>query len=151
MITNFSESFYLAQSVGSPPPEKKKAYGLEANRPIGLFPLTVVFDRECDLCRWSQEIVSRWDRPGRIQFLAYQDPRFIQVFPEFDLEQSSPSVYFVDEENKIWEGFEAVRQVFFHLPWGKPIAWLFYLPGVPWVAVRLYEWLAKNRYRFQRR
>jgi len=27
------------------------------------------------------------------------------------------------------------------------LALLFYLPGMPWLAARFYDWLARNRYR----
>ncbi|HXC61506.1 MAG TPA: DCC1-like thiol-disulfide oxidoreductase family protein [Nitrospiria bacterium] len=41
---------------------------------------------------------------------------------------------------------EAAREILRYLPFGRPLAWLFYLPGVPFLADRLYIWIARNRY-----
>jgi predicted DCC family thiol-disulfide oxidoreductase YuxK len=139
----------IMQSVGSPLFDRKKAYGKGPYRPIDLLPLTLIYDRECELCYWSQGVVLRWDRPGRIRFLAFQDPGFTQAFPDYSLEEPPRAMLFIDARGRMWEGFEAARQMLFHLPWGTPIAWVLYVPGIPWLATRLYEWIAKNRYRFQ--
>ena len=148
MMHNCNGLLYFRQSVGSPETGRKKPYLLKAHRPIDLLFHTLVYDRDCELCRWAQGIVLRWDRHGRIRYLAFQDPDFGQWFPDDDLDAPPKAMLFIDGQGRVWEGFEAVRRMLPHLPWGRPLALLLYLPGVPWVAMRLYEWVAKNRYRF---
>ncbi len=110
---------------------------------------TLIYDHDCDLCRWTQNMVSKWDRKRRIHFLAFQDPLFSQWFPEYNDEDPPKAMLFIDQRERIWEGFEAFRQMLPSLAFGKLLFALFHLPGVPRLANCIYEWVAKNRYRFQ--
>ena len=114
-----------------------------------LVPRTLIYDRDCEICCWAQDVVSRWDRKGRIQFIAFQDPLFREWFPDCDLDEPPKAMLFIDDRRQVWEGFDAFRQMLRFLPSGRLMMVLFYVPGVSWVAHRFYEWLAKNRYRFR--
>ena len=48
---------------------------------------------------------------------------------------------------KVFRGFFAFRYLFRYLPHTWLISGIFWLPGVSWVGVRIYRWLALNRYR----
>lgn len=118
---------------------------------------TLIYDRDCELCSWAQGIVSRWDRRHRIRYLAFQDPEFQSGFPDLDREgpdgiwpEGEPprAMLFVDRQGRITQGVEAFRRLLPNLPGGKFLAALFYIPGIPRLAARFYEWLARNRYRF---
>ncbi|HEY5647957.1 MAG TPA: DUF393 domain-containing protein [Nitrospiria bacterium] len=120
-------------------------------------PDTLVFDGDCELCCWSRDWLRRWDRSGRICFLAFQDPDFKTRFPGFD--RSDPdgvwppglpprAMLYVDGVGKTWVGVSAFRKMLPRLPWGKFLAALFYLPGIPRLAGWFYERLAQNRYRW---
>lgn len=110
---------------------------------------TLVFDRECELCRWAQRRLSAWDRAGRIHYLAFQDPQFARWFPDEENEGPPRAIFFVDRDHRLWVGVEAFRRMLPFLPFGRTLAVLFYLPGVPWLSRRIYEWIAVNRYRFR--
>ena len=119
-------------------------------------PGTLIYDRDCELCRWAQEIVARWDRRRRIRYLAFQDPEFQDRFPDLDRDdpeglwphgEPPRAMLFVDRDGQIRQGIDAFRKMLPSLSGGRFLAALFYLPGVPWLAVRFYEWLARNRYR----
>ena len=120
-------------------------------------PDTLVFDGECELCRWARNWLGRWDRTGRIRFLAFQDPEFQRHFPGFD--RTDPegiwpeglpprAMLYVDGVGETWVGVSAFRKMLPRLPWGRFLAVLFYIPGVPRTAKIFYEWLARNRYRW---
>lgn len=118
---------------------------------------TLIYDRDCELCRWGQGLVRRWDRRGRIGYLAFQDPRFQELFPGLD--RSDPegiwpfgvpprAMLFINQRGEAHAGMEAFRAMLPSLPGGWFLRMLFWIPGVPWLAVRLYEWIARNRYRW---
>ena len=111
---------------------------------------TLIYDRDCDLCRWSQRMLSRWDRLGRIRYLAFQEPLFRQWFPDYDLDEPPRAMLFIDGNGKSWEGFEAFQRMLPYLPWGRVLGIVFFFPGAKWASIQIYEWIAKNRYRFQR-
>ena len=117
--------------------------------PPKLAPRTLVYDRDCELCCWARDLVSRWDHRRRIQTVAFQDPVFSEWFPDHDLDETPKSMLFIDDRREVWKGVDAFRQMLRFLPAGRLIMILFYVPGVPWMATRFYEWLARNRYRFQ--
>jgi predicted DCC family thiol-disulfide oxidoreductase YuxK len=54
---------------------------------------------------------------------------------------------FIDGSGRIRIGMDAFRKMLPLLACGRCLAILFYLPGVPWLASRFYDWLARNRYR----
>ena len=119
-------------------------------------PGTLVYDRECELCRQSQRVLVKWDYRCRIRYLAFQDKAFLALFP--DLDRSDPegiwpydepprAMLFVDDRGNLRHGMDAFRGLLSFLPGGFLFLPLFYLPGVQWMAVRFYEWLARNRYR----
>ena len=110
---------------------------------------TLIYDRHCDLCRWTQRIISKWDRSGCIHYLGFQDPLFHEWFPAVDPNEPPKAMLFIDRNQKVWEGSEAARRMLYCLPGGAPLSVLMLLPGAPWVANKIYEWIAKNRYRFQ--
>lgn len=116
----------------------------------------LVYDRDCELCRWAQGLLARRDRRRRIRFLAFQDPQFPEWFPDLDRDdpagiwpQGEPprAMLFIDGGGKIRMGIDAFRTILPELAGGSWVAWVFYIPGVPWLATRFYEWLARNRYR----
>lgn len=119
-------------------------------------PNTLIYDRDCELCRWSQRILSKWDRRHRIRYLAFQDPEFLGWFPDLDRDDPAGlwphgepprAMLFIDGEGQIRIGTEAFRKMLPHLAGGRLLAIVFHIPGVPWLAFRFYEWLARNRYR----
>jgi len=117
---------------------------------------TLVYDRECELCRWAQGLILRWDRRRRIGYLAFQDPRFPEWFPELNRDDSAGvwphgeaprAMLFIDDGGRLRIGLDAFRAMLPRLAGGRLLAWLFYFPGVSWLAGRFYDWLARNRYR----
>ncbi len=117
----------------------------------------LIYDRDCELCRWAQSLLVRWDRGKAIRYLAFQDEEFKDALP--DLDRGDPegpwpagepprAMLFLNSRGEISQGVAAFRSLLPYLPGGRLVAALFYLPGFPWLAVRFYEWLARNRYRF---
>jgi predicted DCC family thiol-disulfide oxidoreductase YuxK len=121
-----------------------------------LIPNTLVYDRDCELCLWAQGNIARWDRRGRIRYLAFQDPEFKEWFPDLDREdpgglwpkgEPPRAMLFIDGRSRVRVGMEAFRSMLPQLAGGRLLAIVFHVPGVPWLAARFYDWLARNRYR----
>jgi predicted DCC family thiol-disulfide oxidoreductase YuxK len=117
---------------------------------------TLIYDRDCDLCRWARNILSRWDRRQRIGYLAFQDAEFKEWFPGLDREDPAGlwphgepprAMLFIDSGGQVRVGVEAFRKMLPQLAGGSILGVLFRIPGVPWLAARFYNWVARNRYR----
>lgn len=53
----------------------------------------------------------------------------------------------VGPDGSVRAGARAAPVILRLLPLGRPLAWLFAVPGVPWVAQRVYRVVARNRHR----
>jgi len=107
---------------------------------------TLIYDADCALCEATKNFLARWDRRRSIRYLHFQENKARALLPQLAGVQHLDAMYFLDREGQRWKGVEAAREILRCLPFGRLIFWLFYLPGVPFLADRLYTWIARNRY-----
>jgi predicted DCC family thiol-disulfide oxidoreductase YuxK len=112
--------------------------------------LTVLFDGSCNLCRASAERVRRFDRANRIEFLDVNDPAALQRFPQVNREEARIWMQAVDSNGKVFCGSDAWARIGSRLPGWKVVAWILLVPGIRWFAGKIYAWIARNRYRWNR-
>lgn len=109
---------------------------------------TLIYDADCRLCVASKEWVERWDRRGRIRFLPFQTAEAKERVSDLAGMACMDAMRLVDAEGRVASGVDAFRRMLPHLPLGSLIALLFYLPGFPSLARRIYRHIAENRYRW---
>jgi predicted DCC family thiol-disulfide oxidoreductase YuxK len=107
---------------------------------------TLIYDAHCALCEATKNFLARWDRHHSIRYLHFQEDPAKALLPHLAGAEHLEAMYFLDGTGQNWKGTEAAREILRHLPFGRPLAWLFYLPGVPLLGDRLYTWIARNRY-----
>ena len=112
--------------------------------------LTVLYDGACGLCRASAGRVRRFDRRGRIELLELQDPAAAARFPEVDREAAMKWMQAVDRSGRVFSGAEAWARIGLLLPGWNLLAWMLLVPGLRLVAGKVYAWIARNRYRWNR-
>ncbi len=108
----------------------------------------LIYDAECRLCSASKEILSRWDRKGRIRFVPFQDPQAVVLAPDLPREGCLDAMRFVGADGRVQVGVDALRALLPALPLGRPLALLFLIPGIPALAWWIYRRVAENRYRW---
>ncbi len=105
----------------------------------------MIYDGDCNFCKFW---VIRWQRStaGRVDFIASQDPRVAQQFPELPRERFENSVQFVETDGRVYSGAEAVFRSLTYSPFrGWPL-WMYEnIPGVAPVTERAYHFVAKRR------
>jgi predicted DCC family thiol-disulfide oxidoreductase YuxK len=112
--------------------------------------LTVLFDGNCALCRASAARVRRFDRRGRIALADLHDPSLSERFPQVDREEAMKWMVALDAQGRIYSGADAWARIGLFLPGWNLLAWILLVPGVHWLAVKAYAWIARNRYRANR-
>ena len=116
---------------------------------------TVLFDGNCSLCRASVKRVELFNRAGRVEFLDVHDPQALLRFPQIDKAEAMRSMQAIshsgNDEGRVYTGAEAWAHIGMVLPGWKLIAWILLLPGVQVLARRIYGWIARNRYRWNRK
>ena len=119
---------------------KPDSFRSETGRPA------LIYDANCALCEATKKFLARWDTGHSILYLHFQESKAQALLPFLAGMDHLEAMYFLDDTGKSWKGIEAAREILRFLPFGPPLAWLFYLPGVPYLADRLYTWIARNRY-----
>ena len=112
--------------------------------------LAVLYDGNCSLCRASVARVQRFDRRQRIEFLSLHDPSAQTRFPQIDREVAMRWMQAMDARGRIFSGADAWARIGMLLPGWNLLAWILFIPGIHWIAARIYAWVARNRYRWNR-
>jgi predicted DCC family thiol-disulfide oxidoreductase YuxK len=112
--------------------------------------LTVLYDGSCSLCRASVVRARRFDSRHRIEFLDLHDPSARARFPQVDPEAAMRWMQAVDARGRISGGADAWARIGLLLPGWNLLAWLLFVPGIHGLATKIYSWIARNRYRWNR-
>ncbi len=111
---------------------------------------TVVYDGECHFCglwiqRWRQEIGERVD------FLALQDPRVREAFPELERDPLEKAIHLVETDGKVYRGAEAAFRALAHCPEKRWMLWLYdHVRGADLISEWAYRLVADHRSFFSR-
>lgn len=109
---------------------------------------TVIFDGDCGFCRRWIRIGRKLDWLGRMDWRARLDPGVQAAFPQLCAEETQNRMVSIRPDGNPYGGFYAVRDILLHFPLTFLPALLLYIPGVSWIGVPAYKWIAKNRHRF---
>lgn len=112
--------------------------------------LTVLFDGSCSLCRASAARVRRFDSQNHIELLDLHDTSVSKRFPQIDRDEAMKWMQAVDPNGRIYSGSDAWAKIGLVLPGWKLIAWILRIPGIRWIASKIYAWIARYRYRWNR-
>jgi predicted DCC family thiol-disulfide oxidoreductase YuxK len=88
------------------------------------------------------------DAGGRIELVDLHDPAAAARFPQVDREQALRWMQAVDPAGRVYSGADAWARIGLALPGWKLGAWILLVPGIHFVAERVYAWVARNRYRW---
>jgi predicted DCC family thiol-disulfide oxidoreductase YuxK len=104
------------------------------------------YDADCGFCTWTVRWLARVDLFGQIAWVSFQSlgqpPRGLSWD---DLDNAA----YLDDTGRgeLHGGFYAFRLLTIRLPLLFPLAPLFWCPGVRYLGVPVYGWVARNRYR----
>lgn len=108
-------------------------------------PLAVFYDGNCSFCLRAVHICSTLDLLRHLRFLNTFSPLSQREFPDLDTARGEAEMLTRNPRGAWLGGFHAARAI----AWRLPAAWLLlpllYFPGVPWLGVRVYRWVARRR------
>jgi predicted DCC family thiol-disulfide oxidoreductase YuxK len=104
---------------------------------------TVLYDAECQFCRWAMGMLLFWDRRRRLVPLALQEPAADRLLAELAPEQRMETWHLIASTGERYGGGAAFAPLFELLPVGKPLARL--AGRFPAVAARLYDAVSRHR------
>ena len=109
----------------------------------------VLYDGQCRFCRASVAQLRALDWLGRLDYGDARDASTLSRFPQVERPAALERLQLVPPGGDgVLDGFYAVRWMAGRLP----LLWIFWpllwFPGVPWLGVRAYDWVARNRFLF---
>lgn len=110
-------------------------------------PWTLLYDGECAFCRRCVALVARWDTHRRVRAIPFQDPDALAGLPPIPRSALEAAMQLVSPKGEVRAGAEAMPAILRLLPAGRAAAWLFGIPGVPFLAAHAYAAVARNRHR----
>ena len=108
----------------------------------------LIFDEECEICRRSIDWIQRSAPPGLIETLPYQDASVPHRFSDIPPRVFEQAIQLIGPDMKRMEGARAVEEILTMIPGARRTAPFFRLPGMRWLAERIYQVIARNRRRF---
>lgn len=103
----------------------------------------MLYDRDCNFCRWSLQRVLAWDRRGRLRSLALQDPQAERLLAAVEASRRMESWHLVLPDGSVHSAGRALAPMLELLPGGRPLARL--ASAFPDPVDRAYALIARHR------
>lgn len=112
---------------------------------------TVFYDGMCPVCKRSKRTIERLDWLGRFQFADIHDRAYAEAeLPGVSYADMLKQMYVKRPDGRHFGGYEAFRAMAAVLPLCWPMVPLMWLPGARFVGSRVYNWVARNRFKYAR-
>lgn len=110
----------------------------------------VLYDGECSLCTFQMKVLTWLDWCNRIRLVPIDDPETGRIAPTLSREVLEEALHCVSLDKRIYRGARCIRFVGLRLPLLAPVALVLWLPGVIWIAEKIYAWVSRNRHLLSR-
>ena len=108
----------------------------------------LIYDGDCNFCKFW---ILRWQQftQGKVDYVASQEARVAQQFPELPQEHIEASVQFIETDGRVYGGAEAVFRSLIYGRCGGLSLWLYErIPGFAPAAEWVYQFVARRRTAF---
>jgi len=106
----------------------------------------VLYDDQCPMCTFQMRVVTWLDWFNVTTLVPMSDPRAKEVAPSLRPEDLSAAMHCVTKTGRIYRGARCIRYIGMRMPLLVPLALLLWIPGVIWIAEKVYSWVSRNRY-----
>lgn len=110
-----------------------------------------LYDELCSLCQKSKKTFSKIDYFNRIEWTSLQQFDVKNANFYSNRKELREQLHVITSRGKILKGFYAIRRIMIQCPVTALIGAVCYVPFVDWIGVKIYRWVARNRYRFFRK
>jgi predicted DCC family thiol-disulfide oxidoreductase YuxK len=112
--------------------------------PAGYF---VFYDAQCRICAASRRSIERLRPTADVHFVDVQDPAAMAAFPRVDREAGLRQMFVLDPTGELAGGYDGFVLLLPALRWLRPLRHVLRLRPVRAAGRRVYQWVARNRYR----
>jgi predicted DCC family thiol-disulfide oxidoreductase YuxK len=112
--------------------------------------IVALYDGYCAICQTTLALITALDWFKRVTFVDLHTPGIETRYPQFTHEELMGQIHVIDEQGRVFAGFDGTRRLLKAVPLGFPIWLLLQLPGMDRVGIRVYRWIASHRYAINR-
>ena len=106
----------------------------------------VLYDGECSFCTFQMKLLGWLDWDDSFTLVPAGEPRAATLAPSLTAADLNEAIHCVTQTGEIHKGARAIRFIALRLPAAIPLALVLWVPGVIFVAERIYAWISRNRY-----
>lgn len=110
----------------------------------------VLYDDQCPLCTFQMKVLTWLDWFNAVSLMPLSHPRAGIIAPKLTRDDLLSAIHCVTPTGRIYRGARCIRFVGMRMPLLVPIALFLWIPGVIWVAEKVYAWVSDNRHRLSR-
>ena len=110
----------------------------------------VLYDGDCPMCAFQMRVLTWLAWFNTVSLVPIADPRAQAVAPTLTREDLLEAIHCVTAEGRIHRGARCIRFVGMRMPLLVILALILWIPGVIWVAEKIYAWVSRNRHLLSR-
>ena len=102
------------------------------------------------MCTFQMRMLTWLDWCDVARLSPVSDPATLQLVPGLTRQDLLEAIHCVPREGAVLRGARALRFIGLRMPLLVPMALFLWVPGVIWVAERVYAWVSRNRHLLSR-
>lgn len=110
----------------------------------------LLFDSDCPLCTFQSRSLAWMDWLSKVEMIPLKDPRSAEIAPDITREDLQEAIHCITPENEIHRGARAIRFLAMRIPLLVPVGLFLWIPGVIWIAEKVYAFVSKHRLFFSK-
>jgi predicted DCC family thiol-disulfide oxidoreductase YuxK len=110
----------------------------------------VLYDDECPLCTFQMKVLTWLDWLNVAALVPLSSDRARDAAPNLDREDLRAAIHVITEKGAIHRGARCIRFLSLRMPLLIPLGLFLWIPGVIWIAERVYQLVSRNRYLLSR-
>jgi len=110
----------------------------------------VLYDGECSLCTFQMRVITWLDWFNTVTLVPISNPLAAELAPQITREALLEAIHCVAKDGRIHRGARCIRFIGMRMPLAVPVALVLWIPGVIWIAERVYSWVSRNRHLLSR-
>lgn len=122
------------------------ATAITSTNPVNVIRHVVLYDGDCPMCTFQMKVLTWLDWLNAAQLIPLADPFAKSLVPWLTQEDLLEAVHCVTPEGTVYRGARCIRFIGMRMPLLVPLALVLWIPGVIWVAERIYQWVSRNRH-----
>src|ERR1043166_68101 len=110
----------------------------------------LLYDDQCPLCTFQMKLLTRLDWFNVLRLAPVSDAASAGVAPQLTRADLLEAIHCLPPQGRIYRGARCIRFIGFRLPLLVPLSLVLSLPGVIWLAEKVYGWVSRNRHLLSR-